>query len=600
MLSNLLYSICFLLIFLISDAYSAQKRYEDMVIRRGVNPETPTKTSLGIAARRLTTEGWGAVDEVIQQQAEAERKRREIKEAQIKEEVAREIEEIKRVEAERSFRAIEVIRREEQEKRAEETGESQRRLEEALRIKDEEHALESKKNEQLFQEKLHIEKERRIQEKEEYERRLAEAKHVVSMDSEKRTQGDGGDYSTSNVEELFKAKIAELEQEKNELITALASLRGGQVEVPKGKSIFITYAESFIHDQNLKPPATDLDMQLEQKLESIQINVDSLLLAVDSDTKLRAVQRNLVKRQFGRLKEGAENFDALVFLRIFGEVKAQLTNFANNQLFLEIEAVATWLESNKAELSKAGDHRIYLERQLEVRRLVDQKRAEFEEFYKDYLDRVVAEMCVWLSPVATDGASVQNAKRDFRSKMQTGSIPTLKSYLSGQMPIFGTTDSFLNFTFVSVGKGKEYGDFKEVLQAYYAIFSSLGDNAKLVEELLNYEFFQDRFRVCRSVLQQFDLSHIGDAKVRELIQQMKDVDVLNFNETRTSIFAAKVNGALADYTSKISIDPNENLIENEIEKILIAYTQIDAFANKLRAGNPKVGEFHSLGGGLKF
>lgn len=600
MLFNSLFSIIFLIAFLASNAYSAQQRYESMVISRGIDPNTPTKTSVSAAAQRLRTVGWAGVDEVIRQQAENERIRREAKEAQHKEEVAREIAEIKRVEAEQSAQRIEIIRREEQEKRVVEDAESKRQFLDALRKRDEEHNQEKIDNERSFQEALRKEVERRTQDKVEYERRLAEATRVVSMDSEKRTQGDAGDYSKTNVEELFKAKILELEQEKNELICALASLRGGQAEVTTEKSIFVVYAESYIHDQHLKPPATALDTLLEQKLVSIKSNVESLLLEVGSDTKLKAVQRNLVKRQLERLKEGAENFETPVFLRTFGEVKAQVTSLANNKSFLEIDEMTVWLEANKSELSKVGAHRVYVERQLEVRRLVDQKRAEFEEFYKDYLDRVVADMCVWLSQVATDGTSVQNAKLEFRNKMQTGSIPSLKSYLSGQMPIFGTTDSFLNFTFVSVGKGKEYGDFKEVLQSYYAIFTTLGENAKLVEELLNYEFFQDRYRVCRDVLQQFDLSHIGDVKVRGLVQQMKENDVLNYNETKTTIFAASVSRALTEYTSKTSINPNENMIEKEIEKILIAYAQIDAFSTKLRAANRKVAEFHTLGGSLKF
>lgn len=234
---------------------------------------------------------------------------------------------------------------------------------------------------------------------------------------------------------------------------------------------------------------------------------------------------------------------------------------------------------------------MYVQRQLDVSQLVQERTPEFEKFYKDYLDRVVADMCVWLTPTFSDEEAVKNAKLDFRLRLQTNSIPVLSKYLNSTTQ-FGTNDSFLNQTFLKIGKGADYWKFKDVLQSYSTLFWKLGENVKLVEELLNYNFFQKRYNTSLEGLKSIDLMSIKDAVVRKVLQEMITNDVLKYDETMTSIFSTSVLSAVKVYMSKRAITAEESVWGKELEKLLVAYTQIDTFSTNLRIGNPKLDDFH--------
>lgn len=563
---------------------------------------TPQKRILG----RIATEGFGIIP--------AEKRKQELawEEAQ-KKEALRKQEEIKRIEAARyaQEQAEFVKQKEEAERRealrhAQELIDLQKKKEEAVRLEAERHSREKdellKQHSELIQAKeesikVHEESRRRleeqhVQEKQALERKLRETQ-LAEENAQKRAREIKREEVVADDVLLLKAKLAEVEQQRNELLNALTSLKGGQVHLLEGKTSFIPYGGSYIHEEKLKQPNTALDDELKQNLTSIIENVTGLLRDLDSSTSLKAVQKRLTKSQLERLKATAEEFETPVFLRTFNEVQGQLPKlFAEGLVFKEIERMASWLEAERVALSKVGEHRVYVERQLEVSKLVKYKTAEFDSFCEDYLDRVVADMCGWLSPTFTDEEAVKNAKLDFRLRLQTNSIPVLNKYLCSPIAIFGTTDTFLTQTFMKINKGKEYGKFKEVLQSYSTLFHNLGENVKLVEELLNYRFFQRRFEQARENLKEIDLTSIKDLAVRKVVQEMITQDVLSYNETKTTILAASIPSSLKGYMAKRAVTAEESVVGTEVEKLLIAYTQIDAFSANLRAANPRVDEFH--------
>ena len=522
---------------------------------------TPKKT----AVTRMQQGGLGVIGDILGEQAKA---REEIRQEKVVRQLAfvREEEESKRVALiVQSEVEMEQLKQREEIKRDKERQAHQKLLEDL---------------EQTWTEKLQAQKVL-------MEQAISDAKLI---------SGENGETAREIVVEEgvaeLQAKLAVVEQERDELLNALGTLKGGQVLLPTKGTEFIVYGAPYFHTHNLKEPNIALDETLKQKLESIKESVQTLLDEMEKNSKLKAVQRMLTKRQLERLKAGAEEFDAGNFLRTFNEVQSQLPTLTSSPAFKKIEAATGWIEKNRRALSKIGEHRIYIERQQNVAKLVEEKAREFEEFYEDYLDRVVEDMCEWLSPTTADGDATKDLKRELKLRIQKDSIPDLKKYLSGTIPIFGTTDTFLMQMFLKCGQGKEYGNFKEVLQAYSALFNDYGEMSKLVEELLNYQFFQKRYQTLRKTLTTLDLSQISDKTIRDILIVMRDEDVLAYPETKTSIFAASIPGALKEYISKFAIAPGENLIGSIVEKILIAYLQIDVFSNSLRAANPKVIDFH--------
>ncbi|MBM3633191.1 MAG: hypothetical protein FJX03_05765 [Alphaproteobacteria bacterium] len=522
---------------------------------------TPKKT----ARIRIQQGGLGVINEILVEQAQQKEKLRE----------------------EGIARKLAFVQEEEANKRAVERAKAELEIDQLKQ-----HEVIKRDQERQAHQKLVEDLERTWTEKLQAQKFLMEQ----AISDAKSLSGENGEAAREIVVEEgvaeLQARLQEMEQEKNDLLNALGTLKGGQVLLPTKGTEFIVYGAPYFHTHNLKEPNISLDETLNQKLNSIKECVQTLLDEMEKNAKLKAVQRMLTKRQLERLKAGAEEFDAGNFLRTFNEVKGQLPTMTDSPAFQTIEVATKWIEKNRKALSKVGEHRLYVQRQHEAAQLVQDKMQEFEEFYEDYLDRVVADMCKWLSPTATDGEAIKDLKREFKLKIQKDSIPELKKYLSGSIPIFGTTDSFLMQMFVKCGQGKEFGNFKEVLLAYSALFNEYGEMSKLVEELLNYQFFQKRYQSLRKTLATLDLSQIADKAIREILIVMRDEDVLVYSETKTSIFAAAIPGALKEYIGKFAIAPGENLIVSTVEKILIAYLQIDAFSNSLRAANPKVIDFH--------
>lgn len=552
---------CFLLTLLVkSNQAITNEMLEQIAQAKGI-VVTPKRSAI----ERIRNGGLGAINIILTEQEAAKEKARN----------------------ECVARQLAFVRVEEENKRVE--LKAQAELEMARLKQDEEikRDKERQDNQRLREELERTWTEKLAEQKALMEKAIFEAKSIV---------GESGEAAREIVVEQgvaeLKSQLELVEQERNELLNALGALKGGQVFLPTKGTEFIVYGAPYYHIDNLKEPNVSLDGHLNQKLQSVKDSVQTLLKEMEENKKLKAVQRTLTRRQLERLATAAEEFEAAVFLRTFIEVQGQLPTMVDSLAFKEIEAATLWIEKNRKALSKVGEHRLYIQRQLSVAKFVQEKTLEFEEFYGDYLDRVVEEMCEWLSPTANDGEAIKNLKRDLKLKIRKDSIPELKKYLSGTIPIFGTTDTFLTRMFLSCGQDKGYENFKAVLQGYTSLFNDYGEMTKLVEELLNYQFFQKRYQSYRNILGDLDLNQVADKTIRAILIEMRDCDVLAYPETKTSIFAASIPGALKEYTSKFAIAPSENAIGNIIENILIAYLQIDAFSTSLRAANPKVVDFH--------
>ncbi len=391
----------------------------------------------------------------------------------------------------------------------------------------------------------------------------------------------------------LRQRLEALEQEKIDLLGALATSKGGQA-LPLGKdSVFIHYNQSFIHIDDLKDPDISLDAELQGRLKAIDGKVKALRSEIQDSSNLKPIQKRLTLNQLERLQEGLEEFEPSSFMRTFGEVKSQLPNLADSSTFVEISTVMEWLESKKEDLIKVSEHKVYQERQLQVFKMAKEKTKEFNEFYDNYLDETVLSMCVSLASEGNEGESVQDTKRAFLSSVKTSSIPALRNYLTNSIPIYGTNDSFLTQAFLKSGKSQEYTKFKSILVSYSTLFSGLGEHTKLVEEVLNYQYFQERFQKAYIALKKLDLSPIKDLQVKPILEQMQQNDVLNYNQTKTAIFASSVSKAMSAYLAKSPVIPEENAILARVEEALIYYTQLDFFAKNLMVSNPKMVRFHS-------
>lgn len=391
----------------------------------------------------------------------------------------------------------------------------------------------------------------------------------------------------------LRQRLEALEQEKIDLLGALATSKGGQA-LPLGKdSVFIRYNQSFIHIDDLKDPDISLDAELQGRLKDIGEKVKALRSQIQDSSNLKPIQKRLTLNQLDRLQDGLEEFEPSGFMRTFGEVKSQLPSLADSPTFIEISTVMEWLEKKKEDLIKVDEHKVYQARQLRVSEMVKEKTKDFNEFYDNYLDETVLSMCVSLASEGNEGESVQDTKRAFLSSVKTSSIPALRNYLTSSIPIYGTNDSFLTQAFLKSGKSQEYTKFKNILVLYSTLFSGLGEHAKLVEEILNYQYFQERFQKAYVALKSLDLSPIKDLQVKPILEQMQKNDVLNYNQTRTAIFASSVSKAMPAYLAKNPIIPEENAILARVEEVLIYYAQLDFFAKNLMGGNPKMVRFHS-------
>jgi hypothetical protein len=415
-------------------------------------------------------------------------------------------------------------------------------------------------------------------------RQLEELQRALEQERAKRVE-------ESDVE--LRQRLEALEQEKVDLLGALATSKGGQALPLTKDSVFIRYNQSFIHIDDLKDPDISLDAELQQRLKSIDEKVKALFTQIQSSSNLKPIQKRLTLNQLERLQEGLEEFEPSSFMRTFGEVKSQLPNLADSPTFVEISEAMEWLETKKEDLIKVSEHKVYQERQLQVFKIAKEKTKEFNEFYDNYLDETVLSMCVSLASEGNEGESVQDTKRAFLSSVKTSSIPALRNYLTSSIPIYGTNDSFLTQAFLKSGKSQEYTKFKSILISYSTLFSGLGEHAKLVEEILNYQYFQERFQKAYVALKSLDLSPIKDLQVKPILEQVQQKNVLNYNETQTAIFASSVSKAMPAYLAKIPVIPEENAILTRVEEALIYYAQLDFFAKNMRISNPKMVRFHS-------
>ena len=143
-----------------------------------------------------------------------------------------------------------------------------------------------------------------------------------------------------------------------------------------------------------------------------------------------------------------------------------------------------------------------------------------------------------------------------------------------------------------MNKRQEYDDFKDVLIAYSSLFDGLGENVKLVEELLNLRFFQNRYKVCKEELIKVDMNAVHDPAVKKILEIMIENDVLNYNATKSALFSAPIPKVLGEYMKKTAIMPGEFPMAEQVKRILIAYCQIDYFVTNLASANPKVTDFH--------
>lgn len=415
-------------------------------------------------------------------------------------------------------------------------------------------------------------------------RQLEELQRALEQERAKRVEESDAE---------LRQRLEALEQEKIDLLGVLATSKGGQALPLTKDSIFIRYNQSFIHIDDLKDPDISLDAGLQQRLKSIDEKVKALFTQIQSSSNLKPIQKRLTLNQLERLQDGLEEFEPSSFMRTFSEVKSQLPNLADSPTFVEISETMEWLETKKEDLIKVSEHKVYQGRQLQVFKIVKEKTKEFNEFYDNYLDETVLSMCVSLASEGNEGESVQDTKRAFLSSVKTSSIPALRNYLTSSIPIYGTNDSFLTQAFLKSGKSQEYTKFKNILVSYSTLFSGLGEHAKLVEEILNYQYFQERFQKAYLALKSLDLSPIKDLQVKPILEQMQQNDVLNYNETKTAIFASSVSKAMPAYLAKSPVLPEENAILTRVEEALIYYAQLDFFAKNLRISNPKMVRFHS-------
>lgn len=426
--------------------------------------------------------------------------------------------------------------------------------------------------------------------------RQAEQERIKIVEAQRRFEAEGTRFIA---DETLRKRIEQLEAEKAECEACIISLRGGQAPSTLHKTLYVPYSGSYVHLAQLKEPDTSLSNQQTQTLQTIDQEVQSLTSMINAGSfkingkPLNAVQKMTARRQLERLKEECETFDVIHFLNVLKEVKGQLPYLSDAEPLQKIESQVTWFEENRDRLAQAGEHSIYAGRQKRIEHLFATTREAFQSFYNDYLTEVVPNMCDWLRPVSTEGQSVQDAKFDFIEKIKTYSIPALRTYFAEPVKPFGPRSDFLRKTFLGINKVKEFDEFKEVLVAYGSIFKTVPlEDVKLVEDVLIHEFFKTGYMQAQVKLKSMELTLVNDKGIKAVLEEMRNRDVLSYNQIQSITFSEKVKENLPKFLKRKAVDREEHLMEPDIERALVCYHQIDAVCQRLHAGNPRIADFH--------
>jgi hypothetical protein len=576
--------------------------FNNVAVRLGA-ADTPTKSIV----KRISTQGLGAIEEDKQMKRKEKERHRQAAE---KHRQAQELERIQMVNALEGERA----------KRAEDTNRQEQEKAAIIRMAEEHLKQETqarlKKHEEL--EKLRLVLKQKEQEVSKAQKELSSAedqirtllKKIDSHGTTSTTVTSTQMHTEANqreIEELQRllekerakkreeceAEILEqlkvMQQERDDLLNLLNTLRGGQA-LTLSQDNFTKYCDFHIHDSELKPVDTSFNATKQIKLEAIKSSIEALDETIADDTKLKAVQKMVTRRQLSGVLEAAKDFEMNAFARAFSEAQ-QSPYLANSEAFKEIEEMMKWFKEKEKDLVQIGEHRVYVERQQQLRKLFEENYSEFANFYGDYLDQVIVNDLVWLLPSSNDDEPTKNAKQILLPEVHTGSLTKLRDHVYGKVPIYGDSNVFYSRTFVRYIK--EYDALKKVIDTYAGLFRGLGEYAKLMEDLLNYRFFQLRCMACFDKIKVIDLQKINDTTVRDILKEIQSGKVLSYSETKVTLFATKVDQACKEYLSKKAVmRPEENLMESLVRKTLISYQLLHAYAQKLRAANPKLPQFH--------
>lgn len=571
-------------------------------------------------------------------QEESTRQIQAIEEARRQEEERRRLEQADHLRQLRENELQRIRERAEQDQRRQlEREQNERQLETVRQEAERQRLAELAMAEQIKEELIHQADERLSRERAAGARRMAESDRMIELlrrqneesqreiaESERRLQeykrhasaiaASGGEDMARRLHELqrafdeekaknealinqeAKAKIARLEEELREQKTIVSSFRTGQAQVMGKEDSFTSYGESPIHIQYLREPNTALDEERKSTFTFINDKLTALANKLTT-LKLKGVGLQRAKTFLSNLQSEIDSGDESSFIATLREGKntAQLScpSVLKTSEFVDIENIAQWLEENKEELSRVGKHRQYATIQRQAHSLPPTVEGEFNDFCLEYFDTIIPMTCVWLSPTSTDLDGTASAKREVLGKLQTYTITSFLLELPKSAKGFGTTENFLTLTAARARKNREFDGLKAALGSYSQIFKNLpAEYARLVEDILNYQFFQRRFREAKADLATDNLDVIKDLTVRDLMNKIQKNDVLSFREAQTIEFAATVKKAIKDYLEKKAIDPKEAPLEPKIKKTLLAYQFLDYYGLKLREGNPKVQEFH--------
>lgn len=387
----------------------------------------------------------------------------------------------------------------------------------------------------------------------------------------------------------IREQLQAVSQERDDLLNLLNTMRGGQT-LTLTQDNFIKYSDFHIHDKDLKPLDTSFDAVLKGKLEVIISSIQTLDKEIQSNNKLKPVHKMVARQQLRGVHEAAKEFEMSTFSRAYSEAQ-QSPHLADSKALKEIEEMMLWFKDNEKDLLQMGQQKIYIERQQQLRKAFEENYGVFASFYQDYLDRVLVVDLIWLLPSANDDEPTKNAKQTLLVEVNSGSLAKLRDHVYGKLPIFGDSNVFYTRTFVRYIK--EYDALKKVIEGYAGMFRGLGELAKLTEDLLNYHFFQLQFQACFADIKSIELKKINDAPVREILKEIQQGEVLNYNETKVTVFAAKVEQACKEYLNKKAVmRPEEKVLEPLVRKALNSYQLLNVYAQKLRAGNPRIAHFH--------